>query len=67
MIDVGKFVAWESPTTGIAYKGRVQERREIDGTIILRIKVAGKGETEGDAIVPESACRVLMKKTKPQE
>ena len=67
MIDVGTFVAWESPTSGITYKGRVQERREIDGNVVLRIMVAGKYETEGDAIVPESACRVLMKKTKPQE
>ena len=61
-IDVGQFVAWESPNTGITYKGRVQERQEIDGKILLRIMVAGKGETEGDAIMPESACRVLLKK-----
>ena len=72
MIDVGTFVAWESSTSGITYKGRVQERREIDSTVVLRIKVAGKYETEGDAIspsidVPESACRVLLKKKEAQE
>ena len=68
MINVGMFVAWESSTSGITYKGRVQERREIDGTVVLlRIKVAGTYETEGDANVPESACRVLVKKKEPQE
>lgn len=67
MIDVGTFVAWEAPTSGITYKGRVQERREIDSTVVLRIKVAGTYETEGDANVPESACRVLVKKKEPQE
>ena len=67
MIDVKAFVAWESPTTGITYKGGVRERLEIDGQIFLRIMVAGKYETEGDAIVPESACRVLTKKKTNQE
>jgi hypothetical protein len=65
MIDVGKFVAWESPTSGITYKGRVRERLENDDTVVLRIIVAGPYETEGDAVVPESACRVLMKKANP--
>ena len=65
-IDVGQFVAWESPTSGITYKGRVQERQEIDGKVVLRIMVAGKYETAGDAIVPESACRVLIKKHQEQ-
>ena len=67
MIDVGTFVAWESGTSGSSYKGRVQERRELDGQVVLRIMVAGTYETEGDAIVPESACRVLVKKKEPQE
>ena len=67
MINVGTFVAWESGTSGSSYKGRVQELRELDGQVVLRIKVAGTYEAEGDALVPESACRVLIKKTKPQE
>lgn len=58
-IEVGQFVAWESPNTGAAVKGRVQERQEIDGKILLRIKIAGSA---GDAIMPESAVRVLVKK-----
>lgn len=58
-IEVGQFVAWESPNTGATHKGRVQERQEIDGKILLRIKVAGE---PGDAIMPELACRVLVKK-----
>jgi ribosomal protein L35AE/L33A len=62
MIAVGQFVAWESPNSGVTYKGRVQERREIDGAVTLRIKVAGTYEIEGDAIVPEAACRTLVKK-----
>ena len=66
MIPVGTFVAWESPTTGTTYKGRVQERRDVDGQVVLRIKVAGTYETAGDATVPEQACRQLAKK-KPQE
>ena len=67
MIAVGTFVAWESSTSGTTYKGRVLERRDLDGQIVLRIKVAGTYETEGDANVPESACRVLVKKKEPQE
>ena len=66
MIPVGTFVAWESPTTGITYKGRVQERHDVDGQAVLRIKVAGTYETDGDATIPEQACRQLTKK-KSQE
>lgn len=58
-VEVGQFVAWESPNTGAAVKGRVQERQEIDGKMLLRIKIAG---SPGDAIMPESAVRVLAKK-----
>ena len=58
-IEVGQFVAWESPNTGATVKGRVQERQEIDGKMLLRIKIAGSA---GDAIMPESAVRVLVKK-----
>lgn len=58
-IEVGQFVAWESPNTGATVKGRVQERQEIDGKMLLRIKIAG---SPGDAIMPESAVRVLAKK-----
>lgn len=65
-IDIGQFVAWESPNTGITYKGRVQERREIDGTSVLRIKVAGRGIIKGDVIMPEADCRVLVKKHQEQ-
>lgn len=61
-IEVGQFVAWESPTTGITYKGRVQEREKIEGKSLLRIKVAG---APVDVTMPESACRVLEKKTRP--
>lgn len=66
MIDVDAFVAFVSPLSGVTYKGRVRERREIDGKIFLLIKVAGKHETSGDPLVLESACRVLTKK-KTQE
>ena len=67
MIAVGTFVAFESPLSGVTYKGRVRERSEIGGTTFLLIKVAGKGETADDPLVLESACRVLTKKPNPQE
>lgn len=58
-IHVGTFVAWESPNTGETCRGRVQEREEVNGKILLRIKVAG---APGDAIMPEISCRILPKR-----
>ena len=62
---VGQFVAWESSTTGLTCKGRVQERfRDIDGSFSLRIKVAGE---PGDASVPQARSRSSFHDQEVQE